>query len=320
VSIEPNKHLVVVYHEHCIDGLTSAWALHQKWGREPGTVITYVGYEHHKTEDAEKNILSAVTPDAELYFVDVAPRKALLNDLLSPDASGEKKLTSVHILDHHQTAANNLLHYKAPLIEGFQAPVLNLQLHDQYPSAAKMIWGMILPDQEVPAFLDVVDKMDRGTGLSTRKDFAAAALIDSWGVISLADTFNTCNELSKMTYDQMATEGMKILDDQKIRIEKLNDNVMYTKLEILPDSPPVLVPIVNADVQDFGRSITNYLQALGKKSGAGVAFAWHVEGNGSVTMSIRTVHFPSLQHFCEHIALQPPAAPPQIRIRKHRPD
>lgn len=342
---EPVRHLVVVYHENCIDGLASAWALHQKWGLDPGTVMMYVAYAHHKPGSSEKSILDALKPGTELYFVDVAPEKGLLDDLLSPDASGGQKLASVHVLDHHRTAAANLAQYKPLAISGFTPPALELQLHENHPSAAKMIWHLFLPGTATPAFLEMIDKMDRNANMNTMADFAAAALIDSMDIASITEAFNTCSALSKLTHDQMIREGQKILDDQKIRIEKLNDNVMHTEIEILPGSPPIRVPIVNADVQNFGRFFTNYLQDLGHQSGTGVSFAWYVQGNGAVTMSIRTngtpdaskiaehfhkkpgisggghktsaaVHFASLEHFCEHVPLQPAKNRRPIRIRR----
>lgn len=334
MTTKQNRDLVVVYHEGCIDGLASAWALHQKWGYEQHTTITYLPYGHHKIAEAEQNILSALTPDTELYFFDVAPEKKFLDTLLSPDADTKQKTAAVHILDHHKTAADELTQYTAPVTASFTAPHLDIRIDESRLSASRMIWEIMQPGKPVPAFIEMIDKMDRGEGLVTEDDFAAAAFIDSGKIIPVQQAFNTFSRLSKLDAAQMAAEGRKIYEDQKNRIEGLNVNLLYAELEILPDSPAVRVPIINANVQNFGRSINNFLRDLGCQSGAGAAFAWHMDGNGCVTMSIRTngtpdaskiaehlckttgvtggghdssaaVHFASLQDFCSKIKLEP---------------
>ena len=146
-----SKNIVVVYHDSCVDGLTSAWALHQKWASEPQTSVTYIPYAHHKTKEAESSILAALQPDAEIYFVDIAPRKALLNELMSPDVNGNKKVLAVHILDHHLTAAKNLAQYRPPVVAGFTPPALDIQIEENHPSASSMIWNIMLPGRATPS-------------------------------------------------------------------------------------------------------------------------------------------------------------------------
>lgn len=351
MTAKQSRHLVVVYHEGCIDGLSSAWALHQKWGHDQHITINYIPYGHHKIAEAEKDILATLAPETELYFFDVSPEKKFLDTLLSPDAAAKPRAAEIQILDHHKTAAQELAQYTPPvsISASFTAPALDIRIDETCPSASRMIWEIMQPGKPVPAFIEMIDKMDRGEGLVTDDDFAAAAFIDSEKIVPVKQAFNTFAKLTKLDTAQMADKGRKIYEDQRNRIDRLNINLLYAELEILPGTA-VRVPIINANVQNFGRSINNFLRDLGQKSGAGAAFAWHVDGNGCVTMGIRTngtpdaskiaahlcktlgitggghdssaaVHFPSLDHFCKNIRLEPakpskandntPAAPAQ---------
>lgn len=148
----------------------------------------------------------------------------------------------------------------------------------------------------------------------------------------------------------MAEKGRPIHSDQYNRILKLGDNVMFTQFDH-PYLRGKHIPVVNADVQNFGRAITKYLEELGHEAGSGVAFAWYMQGNGSITMSIRSdgtaeasdiakyicetcpaeggghatsaaVHFKSLQDFARHIPLQSrwnfcPIKPSQTPLRAY---
>ncbi|MFH1158220.1 MAG: hypothetical protein V1721_04975 [Pseudomonadota bacterium] len=272
---------LVVYHD-CIDGAASAWAFRQKWGDDPKT--DYVSYSHDKAAESEEKILSTLESGTLLYFADVAPTPAFLEILLSP-ASG---LAAVAIIDHHKSAAGNLQGYIPSVFEGFAPPRLDIRIEKDNPSASGMVWRELFPDRTPPDFLKMIEKMDR-SGLASREDYAAAALIDSKPIRSPEEAFKTCDALSLMTYDEMVREGEPIFTDQERRIAKLADAVMYAKFEPFPGSPPFLVPVINANVRDFGRYITKFLQDLGEEAGSGVAFAWHETKEGSVVMSIRSL-------------------------------
>jgi hypothetical protein len=96
--------------------------------------------------------------------------------------------------------------------------------------------------------------------------------------------------------------GLNILSDQENRIEKLTDNIMYTRLVVLNDKmqeESLWIPVINADVQNFGRHISDYLREQGDRTGLGMAFAWYVQGNGTVTMSIRSDGDPDASKIAE---------------------
>lgn len=279
-----SEHLVVVYHEDCIDGAASAWAFHQKWKDDRKTNIEYIPYSHHTAEETEKKILSKLRPETQLYFADVSPSPSFLDILLSPT----QELASVTITDHHKTAAENLAQYSPPEFKGFTPPHLEIQIMEDAPSASGMVWKKFFPDKELSVFLKAIEKMDRD-GLTLREDFEVAALIDSKSIRSIKEAFETCSVLCRLTNSEMIQAGREIYAEQEKKFADLNGAIKYTKLKILPDSPAVRVPIINANVRDFGRLSTKFLQELGDKEGSNVAFAWYkTKDKGSVVMSIRS--------------------------------
>jgi hypothetical protein len=106
----------------------------------------------------------------------------------------------------------------------------------------------------------------------------------------------------------MVVAGLSILSDQENRIEKLTDNIMYTRLLFMNEKmqeETMWVPVINADVQNFGRHISDYLRQQGDRTGMGMAFAWYVQGNGTVTMSIRSDGDPDASKIAEFLCSAP---------------
>lgn len=326
------RHLLVVYHMDCIDGLASAWAVHCKWAQDPAVRLDYIPYGHHNIEEAEDTIrtflaapLSAGTID--VVFVDVAPTRAFLTELLTPPA----RATRVIVADHHKSAAEQLQGFAAPTGDG--VPELHLRIDAQHPSAANMVWEYLFPDTPAPVFFRLIAKMDLGQNLlETEDDYAAAALIDSKNITTIETAFQSFMAMSHLEYPDMVALGRNILSDQDTRISKLDDNILYAQMPIADGAAPVWVALVNADVQNFGRYISTWLVQQGEVTGAGLGGAWYVQGNGSVTISLRSsgtpdasavatylckrfgirggghstsaaVHFPNLAAFLQHVKL-----------------
>lgn len=281
------KNLVVVYHEDCIDGLAAAWTVEKKHGGKKNISITYIPYGHHAQAETEKKILAAAAEHSDILFVDVSPKPEFLKKLLTLEAA------SIEILDHHKSAHENLAHIKAPH--------LKLSIDPQHPSAAHMVWDRMQPDTPRPAFFEMIAKMDIAHDLRTDDDYAAAALIDSKGIKNTAEAFASFRELENLSFAELAEKGRSIHADQYNRITKLTDNVMFTRLDH-PEVEDLWIPVVNADVQNFGRAISKYLRQLGQEAGCDIAFAWYMQGNGAITMSIRSDGQPDAssiaKHFC----------------------
>ena len=350
MTASDSRHLIVIYHEDCIDGLASAWAFDQKWGKDENIHISYIPYGHQDVAGAQEKIRSELSAGAEVYFADVAPKKEFLDELMAPLTSGLPPVKSVQVMDHHKSAAEELANYTPP--EDAEAPKLSLLIDAEHPSASNMIWETLLPDRKKPDFLTMIAKMDLSRDIKEDHDLAAAALIDSKSIKTIADAFHNFEELSGMKMHDMVVAGLSILSDQENRIEKLTDNIMYTRLIVLNEKlqeESLWIPVINADVQNFGRHISDYLREQGDRTGIGVAFAWYVQGNGTVTMSIRSdgdpdaskiaevlrvtpgvtggghktsaaVHFTSLKQFMEIIPLHTEAEMNQIKKKDSEPD
>ena len=306
MRVPDSRHLIVVYHENCIDGLASAWAFDQKWGKDESVHISYIPYTHTQIPEAQEKIRAELSQGAELFFADVAPKKEFLDELMAPLTSGLPALKAVHVLDHHKTAAEELANYTPPA--DAQAPKLNIVIDAEHPSASNMIWETLLPDQKKPEFLTMIAKMDLARDIKEDHDLAAAAIIDSKSIKTVADAFHNFEDLSKMSMHEMVVAGLNILSDQENRIEKLTSNIMYTRLIVLNDKmqeESLWIPVINADVQNFGRHISDYLREQGDRTGLGVAFAWYVQGNGTVTMSIRSDGDPDASKVAEVLRATP---------------
>lgn len=343
LNYQYNRHLLVIYHMDCIDGLASAWAVDCKWGRDEDVRLDYIPYGHHNIEEAENTIrrhlsTSDKAQTIDVVFVDVAPTRAFLTELLTPPA----RATRVIVADHHKSAAEALHNFTAP--EGDGVPELFLRIEPKHPSAANMVWEYLFPDTPAPVFFRLIAKMDLGQNLlETENDYAAAALIDSKNITSIDTAFKSFMAMSHLEFADMVALGRNILNDQDTRISKLDDNIMYAPLQLADGAAPVWVAMVNADVQNFGRYISTWLVQQGEKTEAGLGGAWHVQGNGSVTISLRSdgtpdasavaahlckcfgirggghstsaaVHFPSLATFQQHVKLH--SAAEMARLRK----
>ena len=306
MTAKPNRHLIVVYHEDCIDGLASAWAFDLKWGPDPNVHVSYIPYGHHTIPEAQEQLRKEMVAGSEIFFVDVAPSKVFLDELMSPLASGLPPAKAVRVMDHHKSAGEALAGYTPPV--DAQAPKLEIHIDDHHPSADNMVWDTLLPDRKKPPFLEMIVKMDLSRDIKEEHDLAAAALIDSKNIRTIADAFSNFTDLSVLSKHDMVVAGQNILSDQQNRIQKLSDNVMYTRITLLNEKQQeeaIWVPVINADVQNFGRHISDYLREQGDRTGMGMAFAWYVQGNGTVTMSIRSDGNPDASKIAEVLCLTP---------------
>jgi len=319
----PQKdHLVIVYHADCLDGVASAWIIDKAVGAGKG--ITYIPYDHADHAGAESKIRAALQPQTEIYLADLTPEKAFLDELVS---SGR----NIHILDHHKSAAEKLKDY--------DAPNLHIHMDASSGSATRMIWGHFFPADKAPDIIGLIDLMDgSGAGLKTPQDFAAAALVDAQNIETPEEAFKSLRGLAKMSFNAMARKGTPLAKEQEARIDLLLENAASVTLQILPDTKPVEVPIVNGDIQRFGRQISGRLADLGKKNGVNLGLIWSVKKSGAVTLSIRTdgnpdataiaaylckvtgatggghkdaaaVHFSSLTEFARHMPLRGKTTP-----------
>lgn len=285
--------VMIVYHAQCIDGAASAWTVakaHEAKNNDQPRII-YIPYEHFGKESAEKDIERRLTKDTALYFVDVAPDKKFLDKLLTTEV--DHAPLSVHILDHHKSAADIFRDYQPPINVTVQK--LDIDIQADKRSAARMVWVKMFPARPVPAVLDLIDKMDGdASGLKTAEDFAAAALIDSYDVNSIDSAIDSLRGLAGLTFNEMAAKGDNILRGQAFNLQKLLDQAMYIDMSLSPGAKPEPVMVINGNVQYFGRRISEHLINMAQTGGARLAMSWFMQKNGKITVSLRSNGNPDL--------------------------
>jgi hypothetical protein len=293
--------LLLVYHQDCVDGLASAWVSTKMTAGSENVV--YLPYGHHDLAKAEQAIFDTLEtiPGAVVFFADVAPSREFLTALRQP----ESRASQIIVADHHASAAEDLKAFPK-LVETIfsDTPSLFICVNPEQPSAASMLWDRFFSGETPPAFLQMIAKMDIGRDLKTEEDFAAAALIDSKDISGIEAAFKSFDDLATLTLDDMVRMGRTILTDQEKRIAQLDENIMYASMRLGPGEAPVWVPAVNADVHSFGRGISEYLCAKGAKTGANLGMAWTLQGNGTVSVSLRTDGTPDARKVAEYLCAQ----------------
>ncbi|MBI3440846.1 MAG: hypothetical protein HY052_03415 [Proteobacteria bacterium] len=298
------KKTVIVYHANCIDGSASAFIVAQAKHLTPDDKnVAYIPYEHYMRADAENKIRSALHSESEIYFVDVSPEKPFLDQILA-----EVQPKEVHVFDHHKSAATALKGYSAP--PESTTPVLDIKIAEDSPSNALNLWKQMMPDQAPPAFLQAINYMDGdakglttsdNSGLTSHEKQAAAAYLDSQDTRTPLKASQFFKGMLSQTFNEVSARGAPILADQDIKLTKLMDQTIHIDLQILPDAPPVRVPVTNGNVQNFGRDISERMIDLAQKDGGGVSLAWFVTKQGGVEVSMRSNGSPDLTRVIDHL-------------------
>lgn len=296
------KNITVFYHHPCLDGSAAAWVFHKKWGGDKNISLRFVPLAHGDPEAQARKILDNAGADTELFFLDMSPGEALLDRLLTPDDSGAAYARSVTLIDHHASNAEDLKDYKAPRSEGFTPPELRMVLDARAPAASVMVWKELFGAQAPPDLMNWVGKIDSPSDLHTSEEYAVAAFIDSKDITTPELAFASFDAIEKMPVDEMVHHGNAIQADQLNNIKKLYSNMLYAQLELMPGAGRMWMPVVNADIQNFGRRISEALvEEANKGTSVGVAGVWFVKGDGTVTMSIRTNGLPDAGQVAKHL-------------------
>ena len=126
--------LIIVYHAACLDGAAAAYALSQGLGADEESA-TYIPLAHYARPSAEAKIRTAAKEGAQIFFVDVAPEKDFLDELMLNAGVGH-----VCIIDHHKSAIEGLKGYQSPA--GATAK-LTTRMDAARPSAAALVWAIV---------------------------------------------------------------------------------------------------------------------------------------------------------------------------------
>lgn len=296
------RNIVVFYDDPCIDGAASAWAICNGFKDKKGVNIEYVPLGHGRPEDDKHKVIDAVKDGAEVIFVDTSPTDTTLDALLKPGEDAPK-IDSLTVIDHHASEVGRLEAYKKKMGKRKKGqPDFQLHLDVDKPSAASFAWEIFNGNKPAPKLLEWVGKMEPPVSLKTNRDYAIASYIDSKDVFSSTEqAFATLDELAATDEAVMVGQGNAILADQLNNTKGLKNAIRYANIELLPGVTQWM-PIVNANVQDFGRRINEaLLEQAGAGATCGVIGAWHVEGKGDVKLSLRTNGVPNAGLVAKHL-------------------
>lgn len=275
---DKNPTLIIVRHANCLDGDVSSM-IEEAAQRERGVQdVKRIAYRHFAPEDSEKEIRAALTPGAQVSFVDIAPRRDFLDELVR-----EKNVGGVSIIDHHQTAARELAGYSHPLVD--------VCIDETRESAAGYAWKLRMPDQHAPDLIHVMNWMDGSSkGLNTMGRRAIAAHIDEvYNAAAKRGTVaETLHKLFKMSATDMCTNGIQLLQGQEEKIDRWLNNVSVTRLQIQPSGDAAVIPIATGNVEDYGRMASHRLVRLGKTMGMGIGATYWNRPDGGVTLQMRS--------------------------------
>ena len=148
---------IMIYHSPCDDGFGAAWAAYTKWGDSvefiPGT------YGKQPPDLSGKDVLIG----------DFSFKKPVLDELA-------KTARSIVILDHHQTAQEDLSSFSVfkskperfsiltattmlkDLQNGSYPPIV--ALFDMERSGARMVWDFCWPGRDVPLLIKMIEDRD----------------------------------------------------------------------------------------------------------------------------------------------------------------
>lgn len=143
---------ICIYHGHCDDGFAAAWAVRAATGSN--------------LFDFYPGVYQQAPPDVtgrHVLLVDFSYKRPVLMEMAA-------KAKSIVILDHHKTAAEDLVGFrepapfelwtqnKNPLVEGDSEPVA--ALFDMNRSGAGMAWDFFFAGKPRPDFINYIEDRD----------------------------------------------------------------------------------------------------------------------------------------------------------------
>lgn len=123
------KDIIILYHAHCYDGFSGAWAAYKKFGSR----ADYLGIAHQ--EPPPPNL-----ENKELYFIDFVYPEEIFKKIVSSN----KKVVA---LDHHATSAAAI-------------KLAHEYVYDNNHSGAVIAWNFFHPQKSTPVLLKYIEDND----------------------------------------------------------------------------------------------------------------------------------------------------------------
>lgn len=288
MSANPQEKVTVFYHSPCLDGAAAAWAAYQKWG----DAAQYIGINHDKSENIRDLIMQNIDGDTHVVFADFTPPVNHADDppwkLMDDIADHVKQVT---VYDHHHSAIGDM--------DGYENSKVKL-VFDEERSGASIVYNELFPRKKLPQAVELAEMIDLEH--ASRKDFfSIAAYIDSLPISTITEAVQSFEQVNNQSMDDIIKQGQSIRRYHAISIDKTIASASWTKIQILPNTDAVYVPIINANPHHLGREFNIRLRQLAEKSAPGfVALSWF-EDKGLVRVSVRTNGVPDAGKIAAHI-------------------
>jgi len=211
IAVEHERDVVCIWHDHCTDGMASAWVVHHHFGAGN---VEFIGGVYGKPAPRDDILV-----DKHVYLVD-----------FSYDASTLRHIAliakSVTILDHHKTAELNV----QPLLdEGTIQGAFSSE-----KSGALLTWCWFFPEQRAPIILEHVSDRDLWRfDLEDSREIEAA-------LSSYPMELEVWDELMVTSLGVLITQGEAILRSQR---QKMKQHLVSAKHSV--ELAGYTVPIAN---------------------------------------------------------------------------
>lgn len=147
-----NESILCIYHGNCADGFGAAWVVRKFFGTDQ--VDFHAGFYGAEPPDVT---------DRHIVMVDFSFKRPVLDAMTA-------RAKSILILDHHKTAAEDLLGLDVPppsgvewvtaIGAGLPAGSRTVALFDMQRSGAGLAWDFFFPAQQRPALIDTIEDRD----------------------------------------------------------------------------------------------------------------------------------------------------------------
>ena len=264
----------VFYHHPCLDGSTAAWSAFQKWHEN----AQYVGLDHSDYETIEETIRTHVTPETIAIFLDFAPRKEILENIID-DVKG------VEIYDHHISAQ-----------KGLQAFADHPKCHivfDMHRSGAGMAYDIFSNNAGRPLFIELVEKLDlyKPSEFDSPDQFYLIA-----AALSTIDVDKPLDQMLPIINKYIKHEDIAWFEQQgevprnkyREKIDQVLQDVDMANLSILEAaSNCIKIPTARARIDDMGHEFAPRLLSLCPHEHK-VGFVWTMHNDDIVKLSLRS--------------------------------
>lgn len=194
--------LLIIYHDHCIDGFTAAWAAHKALKKG-----SWEGIELHAAQYGSPPPFEKIDPSTDVVIVDFCYPVQSMHALIQVAAY-------TTLLDHHKTAEEN-----CKTLAAIDPKKLHVTF-DMNRSGAGLAWDYFHPIESRPSIIDLVEDRDLWKfKLADSKPFHEYVMmmpktLDMWDIIC-RDTSNNDN------YIEIMNTGRALLTYQQNAIQQI---------------------------------------------------------------------------------------------------